>query len=96
MQKVTLLFRCQPGKGRDLLDALSSALVETRAYDGCVSVETFVDADSPDTVMLLEEWESRGHNERYMGWRLETGLVEMLTPLLAAPLEVRYLESHPA
>ncbi len=96
MQKVTLLFPCQPGKGKDLLDALTVALVDTRAYDGCVSVETFVDADNPDTVVLIEEWDSRGQNEKYMTWRMETGLLEMLQPILAGPLEVHYLDSHPA
>lgn len=96
MQKVTLLFKCQPGKGEDLLGALSAALVETRAYDGCVSVDTYVDADNPDTVVLIEEWESRSQNEHYMAWRIESGMVEMLMPILATPLEIRYLESNPA
>src|SRR5665213_2507123 len=96
LQTVTLLFPCQPGKGKDLLEILTSALVETRAYDGCVSVETFVDSDQPDTVVLIEKWDSRAHNEKYMTWRIETGLVDMLAPILAAPLEIRYLEAHSA
>jgi len=45
VQKVILFFHCQAGKGSDLLDILSAALVETRDYDGCVSVSAFVDAD---------------------------------------------------
>ena len=96
MQKVTLLFKCQPGKGQELLAALTAALVDTRAYDGCISVDTYVDADNPDVVMLFEEWESRAQNERYMGWRMETGLVDMLMPILGAPLEIYYFEPHPA
>lgn len=82
--------------GSVMLDALTAALVETRAYDGCVSVETFVDADYPDTIMLIEDWETRGQNENYMAWRVETGMLDMLEPILSAPLEVRYLEAHPA
>jgi quinol monooxygenase YgiN len=78
------------------LEVLSAALVETRAYDGCVSVETYVDADHPDTIVLIEDWDSRAQNEKYITWRLETGLVELLEPILAAPLEVRYLQTHPA
>jgi len=46
--------------------------------------------------MLYEEWDTRAQNEKYMTWRLETGLVEMLEPILAAPLAVHYLEPHPA
>lgn len=46
--------------GEALLTAFTTALVDTRAYDGCISVETFVDTENPDTIMLIEEWESRG------------------------------------
>jgi quinol monooxygenase YgiN len=96
MQKVTLTFKCQPGKGADLLGALTVALVETRAFDGCKSVETFVDADNPDTIVLIEEWDSRGQNEKYMTWRLESGMMEMLAPIASEPPEIHYLNTHPA
>jgi len=96
MQTVTVLFPCQLGKGKDLLDALSVALVDTRAFDGCKSVKTFVDADNPDNVVLIEEWDSRSHNDRYMAWRVESGLIEMLAPILARPLDIHFLDPHPA
>jgi quinol monooxygenase YgiN len=96
MLKVTLLFKCQPGMGTVLLDAFTTALVDTRAFDGCISVETFVDADNPDTILLIEEWESRGQQEAYLTWRVESGMIEMLAPVVAEPFEMRYLEAHPA
>ena len=94
MQKVTLLFPCQPGMGTALLEALAAALVETRAYDGCVSVETFVDADNPDDVLLVEEWATRAHQERYMAWRVENGMIDLLQPILAGPLEIHFLDAR--
>jgi quinol monooxygenase YgiN len=96
MVHVTLLVKCQPGKGADLLAAFTTALVDTRNFDGCVSVQTFVDADNPDTVLLVEEWESRDQQEAYLTWRIESGMIEMLAPVLADPFEMRYLEPHPA
>jgi len=72
MEKVTLLFKCQPGMGATLLAAFTTALVDTRAFDGCISVETLVDADNPDQIMLFEEWDSRGQQEKYLAWRVET------------------------
>lgn len=95
MQKVTVLFPCQPGKGEDMLEILSAALVETRAYDGSLSVEVFVDADNPDAVLLVEEWETRDHHEKYMAWRVENGMIEMLQPILAAPLDITYQDGRP-
>ena len=95
MKKVTVLFPCQPGKGKDMVDILSAALVETRAHDGCLSVEAFVDADDPDAVLLIEEWETRGHHDRYMAWRVETGMTDLLQPILAGPLEIHHLDARP-
>jgi quinol monooxygenase YgiN len=96
METVTLLFKCQPGKGADLLTAFTTALADTRAFDGCVSVETYVDTENPDNVMLIEEWESRSQQEAYLSWRVESGMIEMLAPVLAEPFEMHYFESHPA
>jgi quinol monooxygenase YgiN len=96
MLTVMLTFKCKPGMGAVLLDAFSTSLADTRSFDGCVSVATFVDADNPDTVTLVEEWETRGHQEAYVAWRIEGGMIELLEPVLAEPLETRYLEAHPA
>jgi quinol monooxygenase YgiN len=96
MQKVILKFPCQPGKGADLLDVFTVALVDTRAFDGCLSVDTFTDARDSDLVVLIEDWETRDQNKRYMAWRAETGMAEMLQEILAGPMELHYLEAQPA
>ena len=92
MQKVSLAFHCKPGLGETLLAALAVALVDTRAFDGCRHLETFVSQDNPDLIVILEDWESRTHYEKYLTWRVETGLMEMLEPVLAEPLELRFLD----
>jgi quinol monooxygenase YgiN len=96
MQKVILVFKCQPGTGAALLEAFTTDLVDTRAFDGCLSVETYVDADSPDTIILFEDWASKAQQETYLAWRIENGMIDMLAPILAEPLEMHYLEPHPA
>jgi len=82
--------------GAGLLDVFTTSLADTRAFDGCISVETFVDADNPDTVMLIEDWESKPQQETYLAWRIENGMIDLLGPVLAEPLEMRYLDAHPA
>jgi quinol monooxygenase YgiN len=96
MTKVTLVFKCQEGKGADLLAAFSASLEDTRAFDGCRSVETFVDSDNPDTIILIEDWDTRDQQEKYLAWRIESGMIEMLAPIMAEPLEMRFLDAHPA
>jgi hypothetical protein len=56
-------------------------------------------ACSPHQVLLLQEWESRAHCERWIAWRVETGqhdgFLEFLAPVLTAPLELRFRELDP-
>lgn len=94
MQKVTLLFPCKPGEGKNLVEVLPAVLVETRAFEGCLSVATYTYEDSPDSVLLFEEWESRAAQEKYLTWRIESGMMALLEPILASPLEIHYLAEH--
>jgi quinol monooxygenase YgiN len=55
--------------------------VDTRNYAGCQKVETFIDQESQN-ILLVEQWESPEHQQAYMGWRVETGFMDAVGPLL--------------
>ncbi len=78
-------FKCQEGKGSDFLDVLLPALADTRAFDGCESIETFVDMGNQDTVILWEKWRDRSAQEAYLGWRIETGMLDLIGEFMAGP-----------
>ena len=42
--------------------------------------------------MLHQRWESRSHFENYLAWHAETGVVDKVDKMLAAPPSVRYLD----
>ena len=94
-QTVHVVFPCKEGQGAGLLEVLRTALVDTRAFDGCESVDVYTDVDNPDTVVLWESFETRAHHEAYFAWRIETGLPDMLAPVLAGDLQITYLDDHP-
>ena len=96
-QTVHAAFACQAGKGAGLLAILGSdqGLVATRAFEGCESVEVYTDADNPDTIVLWEKFATRADHEAYLGWRVETGMIDMLGSILASDLQVTYLDNHP-
>ena len=96
-QTTHVVFACQAGKGADLLAILGSdqGLVATRAFEGCESVEVYTDADNPDTIVLWEKFATRADHEAYLGWRVETGMIDMLGSILASDLQVTYLDNHP-
>jgi quinol monooxygenase YgiN len=85
-------FRCSPEGRSALTDFLSGddGLTVTRAYDGAIRVETLMSNDSDD-VILYEEWESVEHHQAYVGWRVETGLADLLSSN-GIELEITYHE----
>ena len=56
---VILEFTCKPSKGSEFLKILVNALADTRAFAGCRSVETYVDQDNSDVIVLWEKLEDR-------------------------------------
>ena len=81
-------------------DAVSKApavihetLVATRAFDGCLGVRVLSDTSDPAHVILLETWESAGHDAAYRAWRATpegaSGLGELLA---AAPVHALWSE----
>ena len=73
-----------------LKEALKSALPDTRAFDGCIYVDTYIE-HSTNTIHLIEDWKTLEHQQKYLEWRVQTGLLDMLDPLLyggAANLKV--------
>jgi quinol monooxygenase YgiN len=71
---------------------LKKLLVETRAYDGCQSVDVYNDLDSKGTLVLYEKWDSPGHHKKYMAWRQETGALAQLGAALTGPPIIRYFD----
>ena len=94
MDTLILTFPCKPGSGQVLLEAFKTALIDTRAYKGCISVATYSSATNPDDIVLIEEWDNKNSQVRYMQWRAETGMSEQLQPLLAGPLKEEWLDRH--
>jgi len=94
MDTLIFTFPCKPGAGAGLLEELKNALIDTRAYIGCLSVATYTSASNPDDIILIEEWDHKSSQVAYMQWRAETGMVELLAPMLAGSLKEEWLLKH--
>ncbi len=83
---VTVEWPAKAEKLSEFLDVLKQALVDTRAYDGCESVQTYVE-NAASTVLLVEVWATEDHQKAYMKWRMETGLMDAVGGyLVSAPI----------
>ena len=78
---VIVSFPAKEGMMNDLKEMLKNALPDTRSFDGCISVETYIE-ESSNTVHLIEDWETLEHQADYLKWRVETGLLDILESLL--------------
>ena len=81
---VTLELPAKSDRVSEFLDVMREALLDTRAYEGCESVETFVE-ESTGSVLLVELWETAEHQQAYMKGRMETGLMDAIGGFLSAP-----------
>ena len=78
---VIATFPAQEGKLEELKQLFRDALVDTRAFDGCISIDVHVEQET-ETIHLIEYWDSLDHYEAYLQWRIENGLAELLNPIL--------------
>tara|TARA_B100001093_G_C26665489_1_gene943791 strand:- start:228 stop:533 length:306 start_codon:yes stop_codon:yes gene_type:complete len=60
---------------------MRQALPNTRSFQGCLSVDVYIE-ESTNTIHLIENWETLEHQEKYLNWRIETGLLTDLDPIL--------------
>ena len=78
---VIVSFPAKPETLETLKEAMRRALPDTRSFEGCISVNTFIE-ESTNTIHLIEDWETLDHQASYLNWRVENGLLTDLDPLL--------------
>ena len=54
-------------------------------------METYAEDDG-SSIILIEEWETKEHQQAYFQWRVDTGLVDAIGPFVSAPPEIKYYE----
>jgi quinol monooxygenase YgiN len=75
---------------------MKEILPDTRVFNGCQSVELQVNQDNEVNMVLVEEWETREAQGKYMAWRAETGVVERIVSMISGPPSVRFFDKTDA
>ena len=71
---------------------LKKGFKETRAYDGCMSINAYTLDDDGQTFLFVQHWETKPHYERYLAWRTETGFVAELVNMLESGPSIRFFQ----
>ena len=87
MAVVALLeLRFQPEGLEKAYQMLHEILVDTRAFEGCLSVDVLIDNADPAHVIVHERWASPEHDAAYREWRAGAGATALGTVVSAAPV----------
>ena len=89
---VIVEFLCNPGSSQDFIDMCRRNYPVTRAFDGCKYVFLSVDQVNENSLVMVEEWDSKEHHQRYVAFRETDGTSDLMDPLLVSPPRVRYLD----
>ena len=65
-------------------------LPDTRSFEGCRGVQLYENKESPTKLTIHAKWISEEAQKKYMAWRMETGALDKLTPMLSGPLSLQF------
>ena len=89
---VVLNLQFEPGRLEEFMSFVKEILPDTLAFDGCREITFNADQDDADRLLVVEQWDSRPHYERYFSWRAENGVIDALNQMLVTPVRPRYFD----
>ena len=85
-------LQVKPEEVDEMISYLKEILPDTRVYEGFQSIEVQQNQEDSFNLVLVEKWDSRQHYEKYLGWRIETGVIDKLGSMLSQPPSIRYYD----
>ena len=73
---VNLQLKIKKGLESEFIDELNVLLKETRSYEGCHAVYFIQNQDDPSNLEFCSKWDSKQHYEKYLQWRIESGVLD--------------------
>lgn len=90
--QVILEFRVKQDCIEKLRSWMQKILPGTRGFDGCNTIYLIQNQDTPTGIMVVEQWVSRQHYEKYLQWRIETGIMAELTGMMDGEPSIRFFD----
>ena len=68
MYTIYVKFQCHPKKREAFIQKMQETgiLAAIRAEDGCKMYDYYLSAENPDTILLIEQWASKEHQQVHM------------------------------
>ena len=89
---VLLEMQVKPDAVDEMKSSLKKMLPDSRAFDGCQSIDIDGNTEDAGKLIFYERWESRKHHESYMAWRREAGAMDQTATMWVGTPSLRYFE----
>jgi quinol monooxygenase YgiN len=89
---VVVEVMAQDGRADELKEFIHAILPDTRAFDGCLTVNLVHVMAELSTMLIHETWTSRQRYEKYFSRRQDTGVVDKLMSCLSGPPTLRFFD----
>ena len=89
---VVLEVNVKPESANDMNQTMEENLPDSRAFDGCEGFKVLAGQHDPNNVVVVEQWASKEHHQRYLAWRTETGFIDKFMSMLAGEPSIRYYD----
>ncbi|MGU3498752.1 putative quinol monooxygenase [Mycobacterium sp. C31M] len=90
--QATMELIIKEGRYQDFRDFMVKILPDTRPYKGCVCIEFVRNQDNPAHILVLEKWNSREDYERYVAWRMETGIMNQIIDMIDGEPKLQFFD----
>ena len=91
---VMLEFSVLVERAEEFKILLRELLPDTRSYEGCLRVDVYQGHDNPGIIYLVEDWNSKEHQQKYQSWRNESGIAEVVGPYLVEEPKLHYFDKQ--
>jgi quinol monooxygenase YgiN len=92
MVKLIARIDVQPGQGGVVGAALKELAIPSRQEAGCILYDVCRATESPDTLLVLEEWESKEILDAHMQTPHFGAFIEKVGSLLAGEPTIHFIE----
>ena len=72
---VSVEMPIRPEKFDEAVAFLRDILPDTRAFEGCEHLDTYLDREG-SRALLIERWTAPENQQAYIGWRVESGFLD--------------------
>ena len=72
----------KPDKVEELQNYMAEILPDTRSFEGCNSIEIYMNSEDNTKMVLVENWESIDNYHKYHEWRVEMGAIDIIRSMI--------------